>query len=166
MDQHAAHERIRYEQLQHEYRTRRIHGQQLLVPITFQVPGHLVEPARELLTRLQPAGFDLEYFGHDTFVIKAIPVLLAKTDPHDVVQGILSDLSELPENDPRVFFDALLMRLACSSAIKANHRLTKEEMRNLIEQLKKTATPFRCPHGRPTTIQLSLRLLEKYFLRV
>ena len=166
VDQHAAHERVRYEQLQQEYRTKTLHSQRLLVPITFRIPGHSAEPAEELLSQLHLAGFDLEHFGHDTFVIKATPLLLAKTDPREIIQGIFDDFSESSKRDSQSIFDALLMRMACSSAIKANHRLNKEEMKSLIEQLRETSMPFRCPHGRPTTIQLDLRLLEKHFLRI
>ncbi|MEW6379363.1 MAG: DNA mismatch repair endonuclease MutL [bacterium] len=165
VDQHAAHERVRYEQLQQQFRTKTLHAQQLLVPITFQVPGYLAGPAEGVLPQLHGAGFDLEPFGQNTFVIKAVPVLLAKTDPRDLIQEIFNDLVEVPKNDPEALYDALLMRMACSSAIKANHRLSPEEMRSLIDRLRETSMPFRCPHGRPTTIQLDLKLLEKYFLR-
>ena len=166
IDQHAAHERVRYEQLQREYRTRTLHSQRLLVPITFRITGHAAEPSGELLSQLRLAGFDLEHFGHDTFVIKAIPLLLVKTDPREIIQGLFDDFPETSKSDPQSIFDALLMRMACSSAIKANHRLNKEEMKSLIEQLRQTSMPFRCPHGRPTTIQLDMRLLEKNFLRI
>jgi len=166
VDQHAAHERVRYEQLQQEYRAKTLHSQRLLVPITFRIPGHAAEPAEELLSQLRLAGFDLEHFGHDTFVIKATPLLLAKTDPREIIQGIFDDFSESSKRDSQSIFDTLLMRMACSSAIKANHRLNKEEMKSLIDQLRETSMPFRCPHGRPTTIQLDLRLLEKHFLRI
>lgn len=166
VDQHAAHERVRYEQLQQEYRAKTLHSQRLLVPITFRIPGHAAEPAEELLSQIRLAGFDLEHFGHDTFVIKATPLLLDKTDPREIIQGIFDDFSESSKRDSQSIFDTLLMRMACSSAIKANHRLNKEEMKSLIEQLRETSMPFRCPHGRPTTIQLDLRLLEKHFLRI
>ncbi|MEW5802962.1 MAG: DNA mismatch repair endonuclease MutL [bacterium] len=165
VDQHAAHERVRYEQLQQEYRTKTLHSQRLLVPITFEMPGATEESAKELLPRLHLLGFDMEHFGHDTFIIKATPLLLAKSDPSEVIQGMFDDFSELSKSDPQSLFDELLKRMACSSAIKANHRLSKEEMRSLIEQLRATSMPFRCPHGRPTTIHLDLRLLEKHFQR-
>ncbi len=166
VDQHAAHERIRYEQLQKEYRAKTtLCSQGLVAPIPFQVPRHLIELAEELLAPLKAVGFEIEYFGQDTFVIKAIPLLLSKTNPLDLIQNIFDNLSEFSQNDTSALINALLIRMACSSAIKANRKMNTEEMRSLIEQLRETAMPFRCPHGRPTTIQLHLKVLKKHFLR-
>ena len=166
VDQHAAHERVRYEQLQREYRAKTtIPSQRLLIPFPFQVPRHLIELAEELLAPLQAVGFEMEHFGQDTFVVKAIPLLLSKTNPHDLMQNIFDNLSELPRNDAEALIEALLIQLACSSAIKANRKLNAEEMKSLLEQLRETVMPFRCPHGRPTTIQLPLKVLKKHFLR-
>jgi len=129
VDQHAAHERIRYEQLQKEYRAKTtLCSQSLVAPIPFQVPRHLIELAEELLAPLKAVGFEIEYFGQDTFVIKAIPLLLSKTNPLDLIQNIFDNLSELPQNDTSTLIDALLIRMACSSAIKANRKLNTEEM--------------------------------------
>ncbi|MCL6583812.1 MAG: DNA mismatch repair endonuclease MutL [bacterium] len=168
VDQHAAHERIRYEQLWQEYRMKTFRAQQLLVPITFQLPAYLAASAEEVLSQLRLVGFDLEPFGHGTFVIKAVPLSLTNTDPRELIREMFADLTQMMfrKHDPQGLFDALLMRAACSSAIKANHRLSKEEMRSLIEQLRLTSMPLRCPHGRPTIIQLELKLLEKYFMRI
>ena len=167
VDQHAAHERIQYERIKGEYQAdSHLAAQRLLIPIPFQVPRHLLEFAEELLSPMHTAGFEVEHFGHDTFVIKAIPLLLSKDNPKDLIQGIFDNLSELPgKGSPQDKIDTLLARMACSSAIKANQKLTTEEMKALIEQLKKVSMPFRCPHGRPTVIQLPIATLLKYFLR-
>lgn len=167
VDQHAAHERIIYEKL-HKIRenTARQSPQQLLIPETVEL-GYRQAPAiKSLLRELNNIGFELEHFGGETFVVKALPSELADRQ----IAPLISDIAEAAENtganpDLSGLTDHCITVMACHGAIRANQALTNEEMTSLLKQLDSCENPFNCPHGRPTFIKWSLQFLEKNFKR-
>ncbi len=173
IDQHAAHERILYE----EFMARRYGGigsaagsaafsQQLLEPLTLHVGGELAGAVAHHLDALGQAGFVVEPFGGDTFLVRAVPAVLAGQEPLAALEEIVQALGDRRNRvDEEV--EARLVKLICKrAAIKAGQLLSDIEMQELVRQLEACQSPRTCPHGRPTMIQLSAGELEKAFGRV
>jgi DNA mismatch repair protein MutL len=162
IDQHAAHERILFEQLQAEQSALSISSQALLEPLTLELSPRqrgLIEPMLPLLASL---GFDLASFGADTYLIRAVPGAVRPEEARAVITELLDVTTDGTEAS--VTYEALDI-IACHSAVRAGQILTLEESRELIQQLEKTTSPYTCPHGRPTMIHLSSLQLEKSFGR-
>jgi DNA mismatch repair protein MutL len=169
IDQHAAHERILYEKyMQQRYGTNEgaVPRQQLLEPLTLHMGAELTGQVAEHLTALNAIGFEVEPFGGDTFLVRAVPSVLAGQDPQRSVEEIVTLLAER-RNQVGEELEARLVKMVCKrAAIKAGQQLSEIEMRELIRQLEACEMPRTCPHGRPTMIQLSAGELEKAFGRI
>jgi DNA mismatch repair protein MutL len=165
IDQHAAHERVLYEQLRAQHEGSAVVSQNLLSPQAVELTAEQQATLGEHGGQLDELGFDLEPFGGRTVLIRALPVLLRQSDPVQALVGILDDLAA--ESDPlaRDVEDRLIATVCKRAAIKAGQTLSVEEMRALIHQLEQTAMPRTCPHGRPTMIHLSQAQLEREFGR-
>lgn len=164
IDQHAAHERILYEQVRDSC-GREPECQELIVPVAL----HLSPRERAMLPSLLPilgeVGFSVEEFGKGTFSIRAIPVVLGKNLDREGVRDLLStilsgDIPKGPSDRERV-----LKLIACRGAIKGGTPCTAEQCTTLIGQLRRTAHPFSCPHGRPTMVTFKKKDLDNLFLR-
>lgn len=165
IDQHAAHERILYEQFMAEYVRQEQVIQHTLEAQTIQLApaeSHLVEGNLESLYRL---GFWLEAFGPNTFIIRSVPALLADGDPLEVIAGIVSDLEAGSKPGERSIEDKIVLRVCKQAAVKAGQILSNQEMQALIHQLERCQSPLTCPHGRPTMIHISSERLEREFGR-
>ncbi|MFW5930955.1 MAG: DNA mismatch repair endonuclease MutL [Desulfosalsimonas sp.] len=168
IDQHAAHERILYERLRGTRTEAKAEPlQRLLVPETVEL-GHKQAPAMErLLPELNVMGFEIEHFGGETFVIKAVPSVLAETQ----IASLITDIAETAENTgtgPGIedLLNQCITAMACHGAIRASQALSRQEMTDLLKQLDECENPFNCPHGRPTLIRWPLEFLEKSFKRI
>jgi DNA mismatch repair protein MutL len=169
LDQHAAHERILYEQFMAQ-RSARVEGgvarQHLLEPLTLHAGGETAGLVAQHLAELVHVGFEVEPFGGDTFLVRAVPSLLAGDDPLHALEDIVSSLSA-GRNLVSEEFESRLVKMVCKrAAIKAGQLLSDIEMQELVRQLEECQSPRTCPHGRPTMIQLSAGELEKAFGRV
>lgn len=164
IDQHAAHERVIYDQLSQTTKTQ---GQQTaLIPETIALNVQEIALLQENLKYLGDLGFDLEEFGANTYKISSVPTISAKTSAKQMIQDILGELRALGNSAAlEIKQENIRKMIACKSAIKAGDKLTFEEMNNLIKQLQATANPQTCPHGRPTIFKLSQADLAKKFLR-
>lgn len=163
IDQHAAHERVLYEKLSAEQAAHQVVRQTLLEPMLVELTPQqsmVMEENREALAAL---GFDLEPFGGDTYLLRAIPASLSKADITSALAEMLDEGEETPYL-PR-WQDRALATIVCHSAVRAGQVLSIEEMRDLVRQLEETALPYTCPHGRPTVIRLSSAQLERQFGR-
>jgi DNA mismatch repair protein MutL len=165
IDQHAAHERVLYEQFMQQYRAKNIAVQELLVPQQMEFsPSELLllEEQKEALQRL---GFFFEAFGGRTILLRSVPAVLGKIVNKEVVHDILAQFE-----DKTTVLDELkeekIIRSACRAAVKAQDVVHEEEMKQIVLQLQQCKQPFTCPHGRPTMIQLSVPELERKFKRV
>jgi DNA mismatch repair protein MutL len=161
IDQHAAHERILFEQIKHQLSQQKIEVQGLLEPATLEV-----SPRQDALLKLHHQdlaefGFSLEPFGERTYLVRAVPVWLDKKD----WLGVLRELMDSPIGGGSDWRERIAISIACHSAVRAGQGLTDDEMRNLIREMEKTALPNTCPHGRPTMTHLSSGQLEKEFRR-
>jgi len=163
IDQHAAHERVLYEQLLREVGSNTV-SQPLLLPLTVELGRSevlLLDHYRNVLAQL---GFDLEPVGANSMMINAIPAALPQNNAAGVIRDLVSELRE-DEAAVRDAGVAIIARAACRAAVKAHDPLTDHEAEVLLHQLAACELPFSCPHGRPTVINISLRELERRFGR-
>lgn len=166
IDQHAAHERVRYEELMKQYENQEKSIQPLLVPQQIEFSSDemiLIEDNKAVFGGL---GFEIEGFGGNTYVVHAVPTCLSGQDVDAVIKGVLDDITNgaKPSNmQGRV--EEILTYMSCRSAIKFGQSLRPDEMQALILQMEKLERPYTCPHGRPTMVSLSLNELEKMFGR-
>ena len=177
IDQHAAHERILYEKFM-DQRYGSTGGenegpantaparQQLLEPLTLHVGHEVTGLVAQHLEQLARVGFDIEAFGGDTFLVRAVPGVLAGQDPLRILEEIVSAMAT-QRNLVGEELEARLVKMVCKrAAVKAGQLLSTLEMQELIHQLEACRSPRTCPHGRPTMIQLSAGELEKAFGRM
>ncbi len=163
IDQHTAHERVLYERLMAEQTKMAVASQTLLEPLTIELPFQTGVIGGETLEFLNYLGFDMESFGGETYLVRAVPTMLAKGD---IGQAIVEIVDGLTEGEAAgAGEERALISLVCHSAVRAGKTLSQEEMRDLIRQLEETAMPRTCPHGRPTMIHLSAAQLAREFGR-
>jgi DNA mismatch repair protein MutL len=166
VDMHAAHERILYEQFKNALADRAIAVQPLLIPVSMTADAveiGVVEEERETLDAL---GFDLAVLSPTSIAIRAVPALLKDADLQALARAVLSDLQAY--GGSRVLTERqheLLGTLACHHAVRANRRLTLDEMNALLRQMEATERADQCNHGRPTWYQLTLADLDRLFMR-
>ncbi|RFU46242.1 DNA mismatch repair endonuclease MutL [Paraburkholderia sp. DHOC27] len=166
VDMHAAHERILYEQFKNALADRAIAVQPLLIPVSMPADAveiGVVEEERETLDAL---GFDLAVLSPTTLAIRAVPALLKDADLQALARAVLADLHAF--GGSRVLTERqheLLGTLACHHAVRANRRLTLDEMNALLRQMEATERADQCNHGRPTWYQLTLSDLDRLFMR-
>ena len=164
IDQHAAHERIRFERLLAEYHRGEIDLQQMLFPITVPLTTTEYSSVFAYTQDFESLGVLFEDFGKNTVVIRAIPV---NADPDGFAETFVYMLDSLMSGQKvEVRHESFLHKIACTGAVKANQRLQKPQIDQLVEDLKKLDNPFNCPHGRPTAIKLSTTDVEKMFRRI
>lgn len=169
VDQHAAHERILYEQFLQTFSDQKKAQQIYTLPkaVSVELSVGETELIAEYKDQIQQLGFELEEFWTHTIKICAIPQLLKDRNPKELLQEILDDLSlEHTPTAVDVRSHKMLAYLACRSAIKAGQSLSQKSCKNLLEQLDKTPNKFTCPHGRPTHIEIPLQNLHKLFKRM
>jgi DNA mismatch repair protein MutL len=164
IDQHAAHERILYDRISAQWAQKEVEVQGLLQPITIELSPREEETLRASKEFLAEFGFTIEHFGNRSYVIRAIPALMAKANIIEIISVLLDNLASKESLNP--WEEKIAQSLACHGAIRAGQQLNNEEMRELIKQLEQTRQPRACPHGRPTMIHLSSHQLEKEFGRI
>ncbi|WP_027211745.1 DNA mismatch repair endonuclease MutL [Burkholderia sp. WSM2232] len=166
VDMHAAHERILYEQFKNALADRSIAVQPLLIPQTMQADAVEIGTVEEERATLDALGFDLAVLSPTTLAIRAVPALLKDADLQALARAVLSDLHAY--GGSRVLTERqheLLGTLACHHAVRANRRLTLDEMNALLRQMEATERADQCNHGRPTWYQLTLADLDRLFMR-
>jgi DNA mismatch repair protein MutL len=166
VDMHAAHERITYERLKASLDTEKLKAQSLLVPVTLEVATYEADLVEELAEDLDSLGFDLSRRGPREIAVRAIPLLLDGADVEPLVRDLLSDLAS-NKGVARVeaLINELLATMACHAAVRANRRLSVEEMNALLREMERTERSEACNHGRPTWTQVTMADLDRLFLR-
>ena len=166
IDQHALHERILYEQMRKELARAPLASQRLLMPIPLELSRAevmVLQGSRDILANL---GFEVGEIGKDTAAVYAYPSILARADiaalVTDMVGELASDESATASKDR---LDAILHLLSCHAAVKAGDRLTDSEIQSLLEHRELAENPHNCPHGRPVSLNFSVRDIEKQFGR-
>ena len=166
IDQHAAHERVLYERLLAAKAQARVATQTLLEPLTIELTAEGAGLVEESLEALLDLGFDMEPFGGNTVLVRAVPALLVGEDVQTILNEIVADL-QVGDDPLASELEARIVRRVCKqAAIKAGQTLSHQEMDELIRQLEACASPRTCPHGRPTMIHLGAEQLAQEFGRL
>lgn len=167
VDQHAAHERILYEQFKANFHN--VATIQLMFPEFIKLQAHDIITITPYLTLLKDHGIDAEFFSDTQLIVQATPVHLKNQLLQETVQQIIGWITELDETDPtrisNLLNEKMHTKMACSAAIKAGDALNMEQMQQLLQSLAKIENRFSCPHGRPTFWTLPIDYLEKQFKR-
>ena len=162
IDQHAAHERIMYEQLIVQKAGQAIKIQGMLEPYSLEVTPQQDETLQSNAANLLDFGFKIEPFGERTYLVRTVPAVLRDGDWLEALREILDS----PRDKMSDIEDNILKSLACHSAVRAGKKLSDDEMRELVRLLEQVNLPNTCPHGRPTILHLTTGQLEKEFGRV
>ena len=166
VDMHAAHERIVYERLKAQLDGAAISSQPLLIPATFAATPQEVATAEACAAVLPTLGLEITPFSPRTLAVRAVPGTLADGDPVELARSVLA---ELGQHDASTVVqraqNELLSTMACHGAVRANRKLTIDEMNALLRQMEATERSDQCNHGRPTWRQLSIRKLDSLFMR-
>ena len=163
---HAAHERITYERLKVAYDEQGIASQPLLVPETIHVSQEQADIAEQQEQELSKLGFQLERLGPESLVIRQMPVLLRSANSEALVVKVLEDYRQHGGSRHMTEFrNEVLSSMACHGSVRANRQLTIAEMNGLLRDMEITERSGQCNHGRPTWTQLSMKELDKLFMR-
>jgi DNA mismatch repair protein MutL len=167
MDQHAAHERILFEQMLNRMEVGNAPSQRLLLPETVELSARDAQFLRELLPTLNRLGVGLSEFGERTFLLDALPPFVKVSDPRRFTLGLIDELKAAgQEVNALRLGEHVVAKTVCRHAVKANDALSGPELENLVKDLRQCAMPYTCPHGRPTLIEMNYRELEKRFGRL
>ncbi|MGY4878033.1 DNA mismatch repair endonuclease MutL [Vreelandella aquamarina] len=166
VDMHAAHERIVYERMKSQWGNNGIDTQPLLVPVSLAASrGEVatVESEQEAIAKL---GIEIDIAGPETLLVRQLPALLAQADPEPLVRSLLDELARFGRSqqvDARI--QALLSTMACHGSVRANRKLTLDEMNALLRDMERTERSDQCNHGRPTWTQMNMKALDRLFMR-
>jgi DNA mismatch repair protein MutL len=166
MDQHAAHERVLYEQMLRRLESGDAPSQRLLLPETVELPVRDVPFVRENLATLSRLGVGMSEFGERTFLLDALPPFVHPSNPRQFVLDLVDELRAAGRqvNSLRLG-EHMVAKTVCRHAIKANDALKAAEIEQLVDDLRGCAMPYTCPHGRPTLIEMSYSELDRKFGR-
>ncbi len=166
IDQHAAHERILYEQVTGQAQEASRPSQELISPVVLhRTPGEAAI-LNDLLPALAREGFVLEGFGGDAFLVRAVPVVLGRIEEATIIDEIISDLVSEDAAQTVTNRERITRIVACRGAIKAGTVCTREQCQRIVDQLRRMKNPFTCPHGRPTMIRFTRKELDAMFKRI
>jgi DNA mismatch repair protein MutL len=168
VDQHTAHERVRFERVQARLEARSVESQLLLAPALVALEPALMAVFEEHAESLQALGYETEPFGGGSLRVGAMPALMGTRDPGPALRDLLRDFLERGTGEWLVTGarDRLAATLACHSAVRAGQALTQETMRAIVRDLESTQHPLLCPHGRPTVVRIPRDDLSRWFGRV
>ena len=166
IDQHAAHERILYEQFM-DYQSR----QQLAAQYVLNAQAITLSPTEARLVEeyhdeLERIGFDVEPFGPNTFVIRSVPAVLAEQSPGEVLTAVLADLEVGHQPGAAAIEERIIQRICKQAAVKAGQILSLDEMQGIVRQLERCQSPLTCPHGRPTMLHFTSEQIARQFGRL
>jgi DNA mismatch repair protein MutL len=166
VDAHAAHERVTYERLKSQAANGTIPMQPLLLPLRINISSDEADLAEQEQAFFNSLGFQLDRQGPESLVIRSIPALLIKSDIETMIKDVLADIiTNGFSNRIQEKKNEILASLACHGSVRANRRLSIEEMNALLRDMEKTERSGQCNHGRPTWIELKTQDLDKFFLR-
>jgi DNA mismatch repair protein MutL len=163
---HAAHERITYERLKVSWDSDKVRSQPLLVPHSMAVSTREADFAEQQPEVFEKLGFRLDRAGPESLIVREVPALLRDAGAESLVRDVLSDLVTHGSSDRiEAVLHELLSTMACHGSVRANRRLTIPEMNGLLRDMEATERSGQCNHGRPTWTQMTLKELDKLFLR-
>ena len=164
IDQHAAHERVLYEQIKENYKNNlKNNSQMMLLPEVINLSHKEIKFVQENIELLKNTGFDIDVFGENSIKINGIPDIEYKVNSRNIFLDILDEMLTNERGQIKDVEERFIATVACKAAVKANMDLRKEEVDKLIESLLSLKNPYTCPHGRPTTIKFNKNELFKDF---
>ena len=166
MDQHAAHEKVKYEELMENYKNKKIYSQYLMPPAVVTLSAAEIEFLHENMEMFEALGYQIENFGGREFKLNAVPDNLFGLDGRELFIDFIADASSSAKKVTIDTFIHKLSTMACKAAIKGNTEISFKEADALIDQLLKLENPYTCPHGRPTVISMTESEIEKKFKRI
>ncbi len=167
VDQHAAHERIRFEELKRKFRENESLAQFLLSPVVVEITNQELKLIDENKEKLNKLGFSFENFGNNSIILRSVPVILP--DNASIKESFLNTVDFLvneKRKDNVLVEEEALYTLACKAAVKANMKLDEIEIKKILDDLSKIDNPYTCPHGRPTIVKITKHEFEKMFKRI
>lgn len=165
IDQHAAHERILFEEFMYELEHKTLESQSLLEPLTIEFSAAEIDLLKEHHEQLKQLGFDLEEFGGQTYRLRSVPSMVVGKDPTGAIRAVVEEFEEDETPLASQREARLIARICKRLAIKSGQLLSLEEQRELVQALERCSSPRTCPHGRPTMIHLSISTLARQFGR-
>lgn len=166
VDQHAAHEKVKYERLMKRFREKAVASQNINPPMIVTLNNREKECYRNHAGVFADLGFVIEEFGADDYAIRGVPMELYGYTEGQFFYEILDELAQEVVTGTPESIRSRIATMACKAAVKGNMRLSREEMEELIEELLTLDNPYHCPHGRPTIISMSKYEIEKKFKRI
>lgn len=167
IDQHAAHEKVKYERLMKQFHEKSVVSQRLMPPIIVSLTGQEESILHTYEDAFAQLGFEIEAFGGNEYALRSVPVDLYGCSERELFLAVLDELSQ--ETGNRGNFQVIEEKIAsmsCKAAVKGNNRLSLQEAEQLIDELLTLDNPYNCPHGRPTIITMTETDLEKKFKRI
>lgn len=164
IDQHAAQERVFFEEFRALFKEDKPASQPLLLPFIVEIDIANMDEFTDKVEQLISMGFDMEAFGPSSYRVRAIPHIFAEDQAKDFIEDFIAHMGEYGDFESKGVMDKIASR-ACKASIKANHKLTDAEMRQLMLDLEGCENPFSCPHGRPTFLKMTKSQIESRFLR-
>ena len=167
IDQHAAHEKVKYERLMKQFHEKSVISQRLMPPIIVSLTGQEESILHTYEDAFSQLGFEIEAFGGNEYALRSVPVDLYGCSERELFLAVLDELSQ--ETGNRGSFQVIEEKIAsmsCKAAVKGNNRLSLQEADQLIDELLTLDNPYNCPHGRPTIIAMTETDLEKKFKRI
>jgi DNA mismatch repair protein MutL len=167
VDQHTAHERVRFERLLAELEKGSVESQLLLTPLVFTPAPAVLAVLESNIAELAALGFDAEAFGGGAIRLRAVPAVLPVTDPARALEALLRDLLEREGSEWLVsgLHERMAATLACHSAVRAGQRLSPDVMSAIVRDLARATHPTLCPHGRPTLVRIPRGEVTRWFGR-
>ena len=165
IDQHAAHEKVKYEEYMKKFESKELISQTLNPPIIVSLSAKEETVLKANWDVFSSLGFNIEEFGGNEYAIRCVPMDLYGQNEQGLFVSVLDELCE-DDNKGSLTIEQKIASMACKAAVKGNNRLSAKEMEALIDQLLELENPYNCPHGRPTIISMSKYEIEKKFKRI
>ncbi len=166
IDQHAAHERLMYEELRRDMAQKQVMSQMLIEPVIIRLSSNEFSEFEECKETLYDMGFECEVFGDSEVIIRGVPGELEASEADELLVELITNSSKSKHELITEKYERMLYTIACKAAIKANHRLSKVEMEQLVRRIFALKNINTCPHGRPIVITMSKKEIEKEFKRI
>ena len=166
IDQHAAHEKVKYERLMKQYHEKQVLSQGLMPPVIVSLTGQEEVILKEYEETFASLGFEIEAFGGSEYAIRSVPVDLYGCGEKELFLSVLDELADGPLRTNMKAVEEKIASMSCKAAVKGNNRLSRAEAEMLIDELLTLENPYNCPHGRPTIISMTQTELEKKFKRI
>jgi DNA mismatch repair protein MutL len=166
MDQHAAHEKVKYERLVAQMKNKSVAKQMLAPAIVITLSPSELATVKEYIDNFKEIGYEIDEFGGFDISLRAVPMDLYGKEPKELFLDILDELSEGRVNGIPEVINAKLASMACKAAVKGNMSMSEPEVKELLKELLTLDNPYNCPHGRPTIITMTRTEIEKRFKRI